>query len=421
MKIRKYEAPTIMEAYSLVKKDLGSAAVILKTRTYKKGGILGLWGTKMVELTASDSIAVPSREVKKSNSSAPPGASSLLAKAYQQKTNSPPPVRRTEDNAVEKEEYAPTQPGISTERLEEEGDDSEDWKAFRRELGEIRKMIQDMRQPPGEEKNNHLPAGLEKLKTRLKEYDIDDDVSRGILLRLKSHHPGDRPEAEADEKLLERCVEEMIVPGGPVVVKKGVRPTVVMLVGPTGVGKTTTLAKLAARHRLSDGHSVGLITVDTYRIAAVEQLKTYADLIGIPLRVASSKEEVSESVNHFRESDLVFIDTAGRSPRSREHMKELLEIVEEAKPDELYLVISANASASVMKDTLQRFEDFPVNKLLLTKLDETDRFGSVLSLMNRTQKPLGYLTTGQRVPEDIEVADSKRLTRLILAREVIHA
>ena len=187
--------------------------------------------------------------------------------------------------------------------------------------------------------------------------------------------------------------------------------------GPTGVGKTTTVAKLAANFKLAHGVRVGLITVDTYRIAAVEQLKTYAEIIDLPLAVVNDPVEMPRALDELGAVDLVFIDTAGRSPRDEVKIRELAEFLLQARPDEVHLVLSAVAGQRSLRSAVERFAMVQVDRLILTKLDEADSLGGVLAVLGLSSRPVSYLTTGQAVPDDIEPADRKRLARLILRQE----
>jgi len=189
---------------------------------------------------------------------------------------------------------------------------------------------------------------------------------------------------------------------------------IVALVGPTGVGKTTTIAKLAANYRLRENRRVGLITVDTYRIAAVEQLRTYADIIDLPMEVVSTPREMREAIQRLRHLDLVLMDTAGRSPRDEVRIRELKALLAEAKPDEVHLVLSAVGSATSMTATAERFATVGTSALLVTKLDEAMGLGSLLSVTRNCQLPISYLTNGQNVPDDIRVAQQQELARMIL-------
>jgi flagellar biosynthesis protein FlhF len=212
------------------------------------------------------------------------------------------------------------------------------------------------------------------------------------------------------------AVELSIPVAPPIKAVAGVRK-IVALVGPTGVGKTTTVAKLAANFKLAHGVRVGLITVDTYRIAAVEQLKTYAEIIDLPLAVVNDPGEMPRALDELGPVDLVFIDTAGRSPRDEVKIRELAEFLQQARPDEVHLVLSAVAGQRNLRSAVERFAMVQIDRLILTKLDEADSFGGVLAVLGLSSRPLSYLTTGQAVPDDIEAANCKRLARLILKHE----
>lgn len=194
--------------------------------------------------------------------------------------------------------------------------------------------------------------------------------------------------------------------------------TTVALVGPTGVGKTTTVAKLAANFALREKFRVALITADTYRIAAVEQLKTYADLIGIPIEVIYSPQELTGALQRHQDKHLVLIDTAGRSPANQPQMIELENLLAVDLSIEKHLVLSATTKFTECLDAVRRFKTANPQKYLFTKIDEACNLGTVLSLMHHDPKPLSYITTGQNVPDDIEPANPQRLTNLMLREEL---
>jgi flagellar biosynthesis protein FlhF len=212
---------------------------------------------------------------------------------------------------------------------------------------------------------------------------------------------------------LTRMIEDEIRIAGPIRLDAG-RRKVVALVGPTGVGKTTTIAKLAANFRLKEKRKVGLITVDTYRIAAVEQLRTYADIIDLPMAVVSTPREMREAVTRMSDQELILMDTAGRSPRDEVKIQELKSMLTEAKTDEVHLVLSSVGSAATLSRTAEQFMAVGVTALLFTKLDEAAGLGNLLPVLRSTQLGLSYVTDGQNVPDDIEVADQRRLARRVL-------
>jgi flagellar biosynthesis protein FlhF len=191
----------------------------------------------------------------------------------------------------------------------------------------------------------------------------------------------------------------------------------VALVGPTGVGKTTTIAKLAANFRLREKRRVGLITVDTYRVAAVEQLRTYADIIDLPMEVVATPREMREAVARMRNLDLVLMDTAGRSPRDEIRIQELRSLLSEAEADDVLLVLSATAGTKSLAATAEKFAAVGTTALLLTKLDEATSLGHLVTLSRECDLPISYLTNGQNVPDDIEVAERRRLAYLMLGIE----
>lgn len=192
---------------------------------------------------------------------------------------------------------------------------------------------------------------------------------------------------------------------------------IVFMVGPTGVGKTTTIAKLAANLTFLDNKSVALITLDTYRVSAAEQLRTFAEIIGIPISVVFNPADMMLAIEQYRERDLIFVDTAGRSPYNSEQMEELREFIDIARPDETILVMSVNTNNNDLINIYQSFQSIGVDKLIFTKLDETCSYGTILNVLHETKKPIAYFTTGQNVPDDIEVPDSLRLAQMLLRRD----
>jgi flagellar biosynthesis protein FlhF len=187
-------------------------------------------------------------------------------------------------------------------------------------------------------------------------------------------------------------------------------------IGPTGVGKTTTLAKLAAHFSLRLAQRITLVTIDTYRIGAVDQLKTYARILGLPLEIATGREEFQEILWNHRDQDWVLVDTAGRNPYSREQLEELKDILTVDPPVENHLVLSATTKDFDLAQVVQRFSLLPIRSYIFTKLDETDEYTSLFNQLLRFKRPLSYLTNGQKVPEDIELATKEKVASLVLNR-----
>lgn len=268
---------------------------------------------------------------------------------------------------------------------------------------------------PVSETSNFDPAWSEAIQTlfgRLIRCDIPKDVAQELLKEVLASLP--KQEWNDEVKIwhgLNAVISKRIVTVDPWELSDGQR--IVVLIGPTGVGKTTTIAKLAANFSLIGGKKVGLITVDTYRIAAVEQLKTYAEIIGIPVQVAYSPRELREAINKMQDRDLILMDTAGRSQNNHLQIAELRNFLEGIEA-EIHLVISATTKPRDVDEIVQAFGQLPIDRVILTKLDETAAYGVILHACQRAEAPLAFVTTGQGVPEDIDVATSAKIAQLIL-------
>ena len=189
---------------------------------------------------------------------------------------------------------------------------------------------------------------------------------------------------------------------------------VVAMLGPTGVGKTTTLAKLAAKALLEDRMKVGLITLDTYRIAAVEQLRTYAEIIGVPTKVVENATQMDLAIKSYEDKDLILIDSPGRSQRNLEGQQELADYFRKNQFIKKVLLLSATTKQADLAEIMEKYKIFDPGYIILTKLDETQVYGSVISELVRTSSPLAFLTIGQNVPRDILKPDSRKIVDLAL-------
>lgn len=378
MKTRTYRAKSIQAALDLVRRDLGPEAAILHTRQFRSRLSWWLPGTQHFEVIASDDVNVPSR--LPSNFEANVGA-----------------VRPTADTQDFRRQY--------------EAD-------VKKQLANLHSLVEQLCERDEGSSQPELPDGLFQLFTDLIEAGVTQDLARDLIEQLQQEtDPADPQELTLLKARAVRLLEKDIPITGPIHIETG-KTRLVALVGPTGVGKTTTIAKLAANYRLREKKRVGLITVDTYRIAAVDQLRTYADIIDLPMQVVSSPREMQQAITQLNGLDLILMDTAGRSPRDEIKIQELKSLLSEAKADEVHLVLSTAASAKSLTKTAERFSEVGTTTLTLTKLDETTELGNILALLRQCQLPLSYLTNGQNVPDDIEPADANRLARKILGLEV---
>lgn len=379
MEIKTYRANSMQEALRLVRSDLGPNAAVLHTREVPLSRLLGwLPGLRRIEVTASNDVVVPSRYPSESEAAADVSLAN--------DENDTAPTRET------------TAANVATQ------------------LAELQSMVEDLCRRTRGSGQPDLPDSLFTLFTELIEAEMTEDIARELVERARAETPR-TAWSDCDElrARVGQIVEREIVVAPPIGVSTG-RCRVVGLVGPTGVGKTTTIAKLAANFRLRDKLNVGLITVDTYRIAAVEQLRTYADIIDLPMQVVSTPREMREAVDRWSHLDLILIDTAGRSPKDEVKIRELRSLLAEARADEIHLVLSSVTSASGLINTAERFSPAGATALILTKLDEATGLGHLLPVVRATRLPLSYLTSGQNVPDDIESADARRLAQAVLGQ-----
>jgi len=280
-----------------------------------------------------------------------------------------------------------------------------------RELADLRSAVERLRRREDGAAGSPEPEGCRELRAALLEQGLPEALVDRLLQRAAENR-GPSGRAGLREAVL-NLLERMLPTSGPVRVSAG-RCVRVALVGPTGVGKTTTIAKLAARIALSERRSVGLLAADTYRIAAVDQLRRYAEILGAPVRVARTADEVAHAASSLSSHDIVFIDTAGRGHRDELRMNELRRFLEAARPDEVHLVLSLNSETSALFAAVDRFAPLGATRVLFTKLDEAVRVGSLLQGASRARLPVSYVTTGQEVPDDILLPDSRQLARLVL-------
>jgi len=282
--------------------------------------------------------------------------------------------------------------------------ESRERSGLERELADMKLMLKKLL-------NNFAstPEPLNKWKKTLESLEINSTLIEELIYDV-AENMGEEPKSESliREALITRLAR--------IFEEAETRPkyNVYAFVGPTGVGKTTTLAKLAAQYAFSLQKKVGLITIDTYRIGAVEQLKTYGEILGVDVEVVMTPEQLKRAVQKHQDKDVVLIDTAGRSPSNSMKLSELRSFLNTVRPLEVYLILSCTTKDRDLERIACDYKVLNYTQLIFTKTDETDTLGSIVNVVHKIKKPVAYITNGQDVPDDIEAAEPYKLAKLIL-------
>ncbi|MBC8062246.1 MAG: flagellar biosynthesis protein FlhF [Clostridiaceae bacterium] len=383
MIIKRYIANNMNEALTRIRYELGKEAVIISQRKIRKPGFAGLFAKKSIEVTAAveNMIKNEDNSVKES------------IEAIKQ-------VMKNEIKA-EKEVNIIKETQASALLVNGNKEESSD---LAKEIREIREMMSNMVSV----KTTERTIRKSKLQVKLAQADINDSVSKKIQTRIKSIEE----KLEEDEKL-KITLEKMIS------ISKVKMEGKVILVGPTGVGKTTTIAKLAGRLALIEKKKVGLVTIDTYRIGAIEQLKTYAEIMELPFKVVITLKEMDAALDSMKDCDVILIDTTGRSSKNTMQLSELRAFVEKVNTKNIHLVISSTTKNNDIQAIIDGYKVLNYSNLIITKLDETSTYGSILNILDYAKKPLSFVTTGQSVPDDIKNLTAEAISNLILGVDSI--
>ena len=420
-KFHKFRAPSLDAAYRAMRTRLGKDAVVVRTTQIKEGGFGGFLGRKMVELTASalkveaelcnrKKTAVEKKYVansvdsKKETSETVEYFQKLVSDAQKRIANSNAATATTSTN----KSNAVIAPVIPFQPKQEARNDTDD---IRKELHELRDMVRVLvAETPGAD----LPPEFAPQYRKLLKKGVSRTTAASIVADVIK---------DSDLKLLqdplvfrERLNIELrkkVQTTGGIGLTAGTCK-IVALVGATGVGKTTNLAKLAARYAVRERARVGLITTDTYRIAAPDHLRVYANIIGVSMKVVNDTKDMNDALRTFKDFDLVLMDTAGGSQFNYKQTDELMRLLQIAKPDEVFLVLSANTHHEELNSMVENFSCLQPTSLFFTKLDETKRYGALLSIMAESELPLSYISIGQNVPDDLALAHPGMISNMIL-------
>lgn len=382
MIVKKYIVNNMNEAMNRIRYELGKDAVIISQRKIRKPGIKGLFSSKVLEVTAAIDNNKNYMEKDMQNSI------EAIKKVMEIKSASP---------AKECSEDATVNKNITVEKSNNSNSE------ILKQMKEMKDMLSQISQVDrdSDTKKSNLQLLLEK-------NDLNEKTIKKILSRVSIID-----EDISEEEKVKKAIHDMIHLSDEEM--KGV----VVLTGPTGVGKTTTIAKLAGRLALIEKKKVGLITIDTYRIGAVEQLNTYADIMNIPFKTVFSVKEMEAAIECMNQCDVILIDTTGRSSKNAMQIAELNAFIQKVDANNIYLVISCTTKDKDIDSIVEGYRTLNFNNVIITKLDETTTYGSILNILECTGKPLSFVTVGQNVPDDFKRLNKEDVCNLILGEEFI--
>ncbi len=382
MKVKKYVAPTMPEAMNKIRKELGHDAVILNSKEINQGGFLGFFRKKNIEVIAAID---PQPKVEQKES---PKKPDRQEKPIQPSVPKAPPIS-----------YSP----------QDEPNPKQDENVLK-EIKELKELMQH--QPMSS--TVAYPDVLQAVYQNLINQEVSEEISNQLMQPLIEKFYTTK--SNVDEAMVKEWLKDEIrhqvqdVPFGGLSFEK----QFIHLVGPTGVGKTTTIAKLAAESVIKHKKKVAFITTDTFRIAAIDQLKTYAKILDLPIEIAYNLEDYKQAKEKFSDYDHVLVDTAGRNFRDEQYVEELKKIIDFEAELETYLALSLTSKYSDMDAIYQQFSNVPIQKLIFTKVDETSHSGAMLNMVLQHKIGVAYLTDGQNVPDDISEATVEKMIRRIV-------
>lgn len=455
------------EALRMVKAEMGLDAMILSSKKERKKGIFGFFSKPYYEVTAAlDPRPVPKANPYREEPPAPPERELSTREEFQNSMLGPlarevRELKQRIEALTKKEAQQAAQPAPQA-AVEAQGEATAAPRTFgKEELEEIKQLLynavsggkekgakpvtfplagmnleQVVKSAVQPEAAAEAPTPVEErprpalelvrervavseedeLLQRLAEELRGEDVGPAAVQRLTESVRGAAEEGASLEELRGLMADNlagMVKCSGSLRIKKN-GPRIVAVVGPTGVGKTTTIAKIAAMYALNRRVSVAMVTMDNFRVGAVEQLKTYAKIMDLPLEVAGNSQELSKALARHSDKDLILIDTAGRSPKDADRLDELKGYLETQTGVDVYLCLSATTRSREIDEIIATFGTLPLTKLLFTKLDESRTFGCIVDTCLKHKIPLSYFSTGQKVPEDIEVATSRKLVAMVV-------
>ena len=412
MQVKKFLGENTVSVMALIRKEFGDDAIILQTNKVNTGGFLGFFQKEEVEILAAlDNEGILERKNKKdSNGKIENNLAKNTQRNFQSKKN-----KSTNNQDMDFKYHIDTMNDMIKNRRDSKSelgykndtqvypvktDDSFDDEAkevkndineIKNAVRELKKKINDTFKTPQEEEEL---VREEEYILRLRKLGISYELSKEIVTNLKKNGKNFRYD-DLKNEVLDMFADYIRVDFSK-------RSKFYVFVGSTGVGKTTTLAKIASKETIENKKKIGFLTLDTYRISAVEQLKTYAEILSSPIEVAYEIQDLSFAIDRLSNRDMVFIDTAGRSHNNKSQVEDLKKVLSNFQEKKVFLVLSANTSIDDIYDIVDTYSFVDDYEIIVTKTDETLRMGNVLDIIKKTGKNISYITFGQNVPDDIE-------------------
>lgn len=410
MIIKKFQAETETEAMVLVKEELGRDAIVMNIKKVRPKGIYKLWKKPLVEVTAATDD-----DVSYSNEQ-------MLSKIKEIQENSQKEQEKKQAGIPKETNLSEAGNALNKLPVQEEGNT-----AIEQKLNNLQVLLENQLKSASDEKKEAaeeaVPAETEKPEEKnpcvqlifqqLRNNEVDEKYANQIVSEIDRIVNKDATIDHVLSNIYQKLVLKL---GQPRTIEVGEQTKYIFFVGPTGVGKTTTIAKIASSIKLESKARIALVTADTYRIAAVEQLKTYANILGIPLKVVYTENEMKEVQEDFGDYDLVLIDTAGRSYKNKEQQEDIESLIRTIPigDREVYLVLSATTKYGDLVKIAETYKKLTDYSLIFTKLDETSFIGNILNIRMLTDAPLSYATWGQNVPDDIGKIDAQDIAKQLL-------
>lgn len=410
MIIKKYVDKTEDAAVEAAQKELGSGVVIMNVRPLKRRGLAALFGARKVEVTvALEEVSDTQGGVRKNSASSsetsPPQPAFQISSGQTQE-------RLSAEEKLSIEKRLDNLQALMMSRFQQ----SEAQRQEALESGEEAAPEEGAEKQEEKQETSEQERFIRLLYNTMLDSEVDEKYANQIVNEMDVTEKKNLP----FDYILEGVYQKMILKFGKAEGIKGVEgaPRIVLFMGPTGVGKTTTIAKIASRYAVEERQRVALLTADTYRIAAVDQLRTYANILEVPFRVIYSEQEAREAIEEFRDCDYIFVDTAGHSHQNTEqlsHMKQLLDTIRQAGECQTFLVLSATTKYRDLQKIITSYKEVSDYQLIFTKLDETETYGNLLNLKLFTGTPIAFVTYGQNVPSDIETFNPQKTVKEILS------